>query len=170
MLEVVIPLFLCAAPAGRRTISNGTPGFGAPSECIPLFHMPPGCTLLGYLRASIFHILPYLGREHSVGVRRAVGACLYVCGRKNTRRQSKLPAAAMSRRESKRSSCTAKEHFNLQYNGMQRELIDHRCFITYPFTIIGRDVCPFASIQTIKVRVEAQQWILRDGGMARGNR
>ena len=47
-------------------------------------------------------------------------------------------------------------------------------FITYSFTIIGWDFCPFAQCivlgrQTRTVRFEAQQWVLGVGGMARGN-
>ena len=47
-------------------------------------------------------------------------------------------------KERERSSCTAKEQSNLQYNGMQWDIVDHRCFIIYSFTIIGRGFCPFA--------------------------
>ena len=82
MLEV---RHLCAAPAGRRTISNGTPGFGVPQRASRCFTYPPACTLLGYLRASIFHIfhiLPYLGGDEG-STRLVSGVCggcvVHVC-------------------------------------------------------------------------------------------
>ena len=64
-------------PAGRRTISNGTPGFGVPQRASRCFTYPPACTLLGYLRASIFHIfhiLPYLGGDEG-STRLVSGVC-----------------------------------------------------------------------------------------------
>ena len=150
MLEVVIPLFLCAAARRPAQISNSGIGpLRVPFQCFTC----PGLHPIG-LPWSVDHphlTVPGNRRLVSDGTsmwwcREPVPVC--VCGMTpNQTGGGDFPAATSRReRERERSSCTAKEHSNLQYNGMQWDLIDHRCFIIYPFTIIGRDFRPSASV------------------------
>ena len=130
------PLFWCAAPAGRRTISNGTPGFGASLRVHPIVSHAPSLHPIG-LPSGVD--LPHLTVEvpgkgaHGLGsdVVWWVRVCVCVAGRTRGGKVISQLLQCQGERESRRSSCTAKEHFNLQYNGVPCELIDHRCFITY---------------------------------------
>ena len=123
----------------------------APSGCLPLFHVPrltPYWATLGRRSSTSYRTWEEHGWCPMVCGGLYLCACVRVCGMypNQTRVTRGDFPAATSRGESERSSCTAKEHSNLQYNGMQWDIVDHRCFIIYLFTIIGRGFCPFASV------------------------
>ena len=159
MLEAVTPfIFMCRRPQAGTNLKlrDLAPPQGT-SHCFKC----PGLHLIGLPGASIIAILPYLGRRRLVSddVWCLVGACACACAcacvpvwhePESDRSHNEEVIPQLQRQgekwERERSSCTAKEHSNLQYNGMQWDIVDHRCFIIYSFMIIGRDFCPFASV------------------------
>ena len=145
---VVIPLGVLLCAAARRPAQISNSGIWPPQGASHCFTCP-GLHPIG-LPWGVDHPHLTVPGKNTVGVRWCVVACTCVracvcvaCTR--IRPRGDFPAAT-SRGESERSSCTAKEHSNLQYNGMQWDIVDHRCFIIYLFTIIGRGFCPFASV------------------------
>ena len=81
MLEVRHSLiFVCRARRPPHNLKRNSGNLHTPPlQSVSIVSSATACTPLtplGYFRTSIFHILPYLEEEHTVGVRRAVGACL----------------------------------------------------------------------------------------------
>ena len=140
MLEVRHSLiFVCRA---RRPQTPGIWPPPSPLRVHPIVSRAPACTPLGYLRASIFHHLTVPGSTRLVSGR-VVGACLCVCVAGGTRVISQLLQYQGERREEIIMYSKGALQSPIQWHA-----IPSRCFITYSFTIIGRDFCPFARVYT----------------------